>query len=222
MPTKKKPAVKEKKPAGKITKEKAAPEKKSAAPKAVAKAPLAKAKAEPAKKVAAPKAPGKKQKAVPAVAEIKGKKSKASLKELDKPAKKFSEDELDEDMELDEDGAESELLPSRPARKPKPRYDEEVSTELTDGELGLEEGEVSEDVLDTAVELEEDDLDEDTEGPPPWWKDDPTGIEAAGDEAGSRANVDDSDEWSEDDEDWASKRGSFDDVEDAGDEEDSW
>jgi hypothetical protein len=231
MPTKKKPAVK--KPAGKDPKAKkeapakakavkAEPAKKAAPSKPVAK-PAAKAAEAPKKKGAPVAAKAAVSKSAP---EPKGKKSKSSLKELEKTPNKFTDSELDEDMEFQDEDAEEEIVVARPSRKSKPRFDaaaeEEISTvmnfEDADGDV------VSEDALDAVetVELEEDDLDEDREGPPPWWKDDPAGIEPEGDEAGGRASFDDSDEWSEDDEDWASKRGSFDDVEDAGDEEDSW
>jgi hypothetical protein len=223
MPTKKKPAVK--KPAGKETKAK-----KEAPSKAKA------VKAEPAKKAAPSKSVAKpatkaadapKKKGAPVVDKTAAsKKGKASLKDLEKTPNRFTDSELDEEIELQDEDAEEEIVVARPSRKTKPRFDaaaeEEISTvmnfEDADGEV------VSEDALDAVetVELEEDDLDEDREGPPPWWKDDPAGIEPEGDEAAGRASFDDSDEWSEDDEDWASKRGSFDDVEDAGDEEDSW
>ena len=230
MPTKKKPTVK--KPAGKDTKAKKEVPAKAKAPKAepTKKAAPSKSVAKPAAKVA--DAPKKKGAAVASkvvaskpAPEPKGKKGKASLKDLEKTPNKFTDSELDEDMELLDEDAEEEIV-ARPSRKSKPRFDaaaeEEISTvmnfEDADGEV------VSEDALDAVetVELEEDDLDEDREGPPPWWKDDPAGIEPEGDDAAGRASFDDSDEWSEDDEDWASKRGSFDDVEDAGDEEDSW
>jgi len=220
MPTKKKPEAK--KAAGKPIKEKAKAPTKKAAP---AKAKLAPAKAAaPAKKVAPEKKPTKA--AAKAVPEAKGKKPKASLKELEKSSNKFSDEELDEDMEF-QDEEEEEIVAPRAGRKAKqPRFDADAEEEITDADLSFEdaEGVVGEDALDAAepVELEEDDVEEGREGPPPWWKDDPAGIEPEGDEPGSRAQFDDSDEWSEEDEDWASKRGSFDDVEDAGDEEDSW
>jgi len=226
MPTKKKPAA-TKKPAGKTIKAK----KETAPAKAAAskgKSAPSKAKAEPAKKVAPSKiekSPAPKKAALSKGPEGKGKKAKAPLKPLEKSAAKFNEDELDEEIEFQGEEGDEEIVSSRPSRKPKPRFDvEAVPGVLADAEIIFEEGEGGEDALDAGerVELEEEDVDEDTEGPPPWWKDDPTGIEPEGDEAGGRAQFDDSDEWSEDDEDWASKRGSFDDVEDPGDEEDSW
>jgi hypothetical protein len=55
--------------------------------------------------------------------------------------------------------------------------------------------------LEGAPEIEEEEFDEDNEGLPGWWKNDPRGIEAEEEAEGEKAEVDDSDEWTEDD-DW--------------------
>jgi hypothetical protein len=90
-------------------------------------------------------------------------------------------------------------------------------------DMSLEERELGADPLDeeTEVEAVEEEV-EDTEGPPPWWKDDPTGIEGGADEAGAKKNFDDSDEWTEDDEDWSTRRGTLDELEGGSDEDERW
>jgi hypothetical protein len=87
----------------------------------------------------------------------------------------------------------------------------------------LEERELGAEPLDeeTEVETVEEEV-EDTEGPPPWWKDDPTGIEGGADEAGASKSFDDSDEWTEDDEDWSTRRGTLDELEGGSDEDERW
>jgi hypothetical protein len=228
MATKKKPAAKSstaKKSSGaKAGKAKAAPAKKTSS-----KASAASKKATISSKSAAPVAKAKTPSSKKAAPAAKSTKAKKSLEALEKVPAKFDETDLDEQVTFEED--EDEVVITKSSRKTKPRFEEASDDEpletdamsYVDSEAETE-SEGSEDALDSPdrIELEEDDLDEDTEGPPPWWKDDPTGIEAADDELGGRAQFDDSDEWSEDDEDWSSKRSSFDDVDDSGDEEDTW
>ncbi len=84
----------------------------------------------------------------------------------------------------------------------------------------------ADDVLEAEAELEElPEEEETTEGPPPWWKVDPAAIEGADAEEDSGADFDDSDEWTEDDEDWSTtnRRESFDDIDESSeDEEGRW
>ena len=102
---------------------------------------------------------------------------------------------------------------STPAYEPRNTFDH---TEEPDADEALE----------AEAELEElPEEEETTEGPPPWWKVDPAAIEGADAEEDSGADFDDSDEWTEDDEDWSTtnRRESFDDIDESSeDEEGRW
>jgi hypothetical protein len=92
----------------------------------------------------------------------------------------------------------------------KPEFDEAGEDEFSEEGLELEGDEAEETFEEEGVE-----------GPPPWWKDDPAGIEGAEGEDESRAEFDDSDEWTEDDESWNSaRRESFEEIEESGEDED--
>jgi hypothetical protein len=97
---------------------------------------------------------------------------------------------------------------ARPEPKRPAFIDEDLSKE---GEFDAE--------FDDQVEEDET---EEVEGLPPWWKDSPSGIEGTEEEgAEERANFDDSDEWTEDDEEWGNKKTSLEEVEGSDDEDDN-